>query len=64
LYGAGIHDCVGAPLARLELTTAMAVVLERTTRVLPGSGEGVRRTIYPSNGFDTLPLRLEYQGEA
>jgi cytochrome P450 len=58
LYGAGIHDCTGAPLARLELTTAMSVLLERTTHIEPGSSGGVRRTIYPSNGFDTLPLRL------
>ena len=28
-FGAGVHFCVGAPLARLELNTAMPILFER-----------------------------------
>ncbi len=32
-FGAGIHFCLGAPLARLELTTSFATVLKRLPRL-------------------------------
>jgi cytochrome P450 len=32
-FGHGIHYCLGAPLARLEITTALAVLLEQLPRV-------------------------------
>jgi cytochrome P450 len=32
-FGRGIHNCVGAPLARLEARTVLAVLLESTSNI-------------------------------
>jgi cytochrome P450 len=58
LFGAGIHDCLGAPLARLELRVALEELLARTTTIGLGTTEPPRRDAYPSNGFEALPVRL------
>ncbi|GHC64551.1 cytochrome P450 family protein [Streptomyces flavofungini] len=41
--GHGIHHCVGAPLARLELTTAIGALLERFPNLALGVPEGELR---------------------
>lgn len=58
VFGYGIHDCVGAPLARSMMQTALRELLARckTIELVPG-GEVVR-SVYPSNGFQKLTLRL------
>ncbi len=58
LFGAGIHYCLGAPLACLEMQVAMEELLARTTTIELGVSEPLRRDVYPSNGFRTMPVRL------
>jgi len=57
LYGAGIHVCPGAPLARLELRVAFEEVLG-CSRHIELADDGPRRARYPVNGWASLPLRL------
>ena len=56
LYGAGIHVCPGAPLARMELRVATQELLA-ATRTVTLEGEPTRAT-YPASGFSDLPLVL------
>lgn len=58
LYGAGIHVCPGAPLARMELRVAMEELLARTTRIQPVPDKPPTRAVYPASGFATLSLRI------
>ena len=57
LYGAGIHVCPGAPLARMELQRVSARLLAaRRLALLPGTAP--LRASYPGSGFSSLPLAL------
>lgn len=58
LFGKGIHDCLGAPLARLELRVALEELLARTSRIEPSGAEPPVRMTFPSNGLLTLPIRV------
>ncbi|MGY6258038.1 cytochrome P450 [Paraburkholderia caledonica] len=59
LYGSGIHECPGAPLARLELRIGMEELLARTTWIELVPGSPPRNAVYPAAGFSALPLRIE-----
>jgi cytochrome P450 len=54
VWGQGIHVCLGAPMARLEMRVALEELLSRTTTFSVG-GE-VLRSVYPSDGLATFRL--------
>jgi cytochrome P450 len=59
LYGAGIHVCPGAPLARLEMRLVLEELLARTRAIKPLTGKPPEQAHYPASGFSTLPLWIE-----
>ncbi len=59
LYGAGIHVCPGAPLARLELRLLMEELLARTTRIELPPGDPPTRAVYPDAGYASLRIRMQ-----
>ena len=59
LYGAGIHVCPGAPLARLELRIVMEELLGRTSRIALAMDKEPVNAFFPASGFSSLPLRIQ-----
>ncbi|MGW0826633.1 cytochrome P450 [Streptomyces sp. NPDC002845] len=56
-FGAGIHYCLGAPLARIELTASLTALLERA----PALGlveEPKRKPNFVIRGLERLPVRV------
>jgi len=58
LYGAGIHVCPGAPLARLELRIVIGELLSRTRTIVMVANKQPVGAVYPASGFSSLPLRI------
>ncbi|MCC6705678.1 MAG: cytochrome P450, partial [Thermomicrobiales bacterium] len=56
LYGAGIHVCPGAPLARLELLLTLEELLSRTTRIELDADAAAERAVFPASGYASLPV--------
>lgn len=63
LYGAGIHVCPGAPLARMELQVAVQAMLDGTIRIAPMAQRPPTSAVYPASGFATLPLHLTFPSQ-
>ena len=61
-FGAGIHYCVGANLARAEMSEALTFLAERV-RSLTLDGEPQFGTPSGIYGLETLPVRLELELE-
>lgn len=59
-FGAGVHYCVGANLARAELVEALAFLARNAERV-ELAGEPVLQSISGIYGVDALPLRIALQ---
>lgn len=56
LYGAGIHVCPGAPLARMELNVFMEELLKQVNMIDMVEGQPPERAAFPTGGFNHLPL--------
>ncbi len=56
LYGAGLHICPGAPLARLELRVLLEELLAHTDEIAPLPDWQAQVALYPAGGFSSLPL--------
>jgi cytochrome P450 len=56
-FGAGVHFCIGAPLARVELQASFSALLDRTTSIELG-GEPRRRPEFVLRGLRELPVVL------
>ncbi|HEY0507344.1 MAG TPA: cytochrome P450 [Blastococcus sp.] len=56
-FGAGVHFCIGAPLARVELQATFGALLDRTSSLELG-GEPVRRPEFVIRGLRDLPVVL------
>ena len=58
LYGAGIHVCPGAPLARMELHDFMDALLDATVDIALLPGRPAVRALYPAGGYSEVPLHV------
>jgi cytochrome P450 len=56
-FGAGVHFCIGAPLARVELQASFGALLARTSALELG-GKPVRRPEFVIRGLASLPVVL------
>ncbi len=54
-FGVGVHFCLGAPLARMELAESLAVLLDRFPR-LRLAGEPVSRETFVLRGHRSVPV--------
>lgn len=56
-FGAGIHFCIGAPLARLEASLTLPAVLRRFPK-LAAAGDPVRRASFNLRGYTSVPVTV------
>lgn len=59
LYGAGVHVCPGAPLARLELRVVIEELLSATLELNLSASRPPLRAIFPAGGFSSLPMWIQ-----
>jgi cytochrome P450 len=61
-FGAGVHFCLGAPLARVELAESLGL-LTRTFPDLRLAGEPTRRPTFVLRGYESVPVRVVSSAE-
>lgn len=54
-FGAGIHFCIGAPLARMEMTTSLPALMKRFP-ALALKAEPVRRQAFVLRGYEAVEV--------
>ncbi|QKG70531.1 cytochrome P450 [Erythrobacter mangrovi] len=57
-FGHGIHRCVGARLAEIQIATVIEEIVARNWRIVP-QGEPVRLASPFLHGFTEMPVRIE-----
>lgn len=61
LYGAGIHVCPGAPMARVQLAVWLRALLGATSAIAPAEADQpLDYARYPAMGFARLPLTFNW----
>jgi cytochrome P450 len=58
LYGAGIHVCPGAPLAKLELRIIMEELLKGTRALDVAPDKRTVNAYFPASGYSSLPMLI------
>lgn len=58
LYGAGIHVCPGAPLARMELRVVIEELLAHTEGLTLLDDDEAEYAVFPASGFSRVPVRV------
>jgi cytochrome P450 len=61
-FGKGIHFCIGAPLARVELRTALPLLLERLPGLRAAAEPHVREDVFFARGFRSLVVEWDPPG--
>lgn len=56
-FGAGIHFCIGAPLARLEMETSLPALFRRFP-TLQLADAPTRRPTFVLRGYESVPIKL------
>ncbi|MFC9430869.1 cytochrome P450 [Streptomyces sp. NPDC056987] len=56
-FSAGIHYCIGAPLARIELAASLSALLDLAPGLRP-AGEPVRKPNFVIRGLEGLPVQV------
>lgn len=59
VYGAGVHVCPGAPLARLELRVFLEELLAKTKTIELSPDGAIVMAEYPASGYAALNVRFE-----
>lgn len=61
LYGAGIHACPGAPLARMELRDIVSALLSRAMHISPIPAQPPLHNAYPASGYSQAHVRISWR---